>query len=139
MFYGLLLVLLLACVRLFERDLFYDPFLEFFRGEFQNAQLPEYDAFRLFFGLLFRYFLNSALSIAVIFVVFRDAELAKVVSLLYCVFFVLLIGLFFGTLNFSEKPDYMVLFYIRRFLIQPLFLVLFLPAFYYQKKNGPRP
>jgi exosortase F-associated protein len=29
----------------------------------------------------------------------------------------------------------MILFYIRRFLIQPIFLLLFLPAFYYQKQN----
>ncbi|MFY7758816.1 MAG: exosortase F system-associated membrane protein, partial [Flavobacterium stagni] len=26
------------------------------------------------------------------------------------------------------------LFYLRRFLIQPLFLLLFVPAFYYQKR-----
>lgn len=131
-----LLVLLLACVRLFEKYMFYDPFLEFFRGEFQNAQLPLYNTVRLFLGLLFRYFLNSGLSVAIIYIVFKDVQLAKVVSMLYAVFLVVLIAVFFGILNFSEKPDYMVLFYVRRFLIQPIFLVLFLPAFYYQKKNS---
>nr|WP_294936805.1 exosortase F system-associated protein [uncultured Flavobacterium sp.] len=131
-----LLVLLLACVRLFEKHLFYDPFLEFFKGEFQNMQLPLYNTAQLFLGLLFRYFLNSGLSVAIIYIVFKDVQLVKVVSLLYAVFFVFLIAVFFWVLNFSEKPDYMVLFYVRRFLIQPIFLVLFLPAFYYQKKNS---
>lgn len=133
-----LLVVLLACVRMFEKQLFYDPFIEFFKGEFQNAELPAYDSFSLFLGLLFRYFLNAALSIAVIYVVFKDSELTKVVSILYFIFFLLLSGTFFSILKFSENPDYMLLFYVRRFLIQPIFLVLFLPAFYYQKKNSVR-
>lgn len=128
-------VLLLALIRLFEKQLFYDPFLDFFKGEFQNAQLPEYDSLLLFFGLVFRYLLNSVLSVAVIYVVFNDVPLTKFTTVLYLLFFVVLIMLFFGLLKFSNQPDYMLLFYIRRFLIQPLFLVLFLPAFYYQKKN----
>lgn len=131
-----LFVILLALIRLFEKKLFYDPFLDFFKGEFQNAQLPHYDSLPLFFGLVFRYFLNSALSVAVIHVVFKDLPLTKFTTVLYLIFFVVLIALFFGMLKFSEKPDYMLLFYVRRFLIQPLFLVLFLPAFYYQNKNN---
>ena len=128
-------VFLLALIRLFEKQLFYDPFLDFFKGEFQNAQLPPYDALPLFFGLVFRYFLNSALSVAVIYVVFKDLPLTKFTTALYLIFFVVLIALFFGMLKFTDSPDYMFLFYVRRFIIQPLFLVLFLPAFYYQKKN----
>lgn len=128
-------VFLLALIRLFEKQLFYDPFLNFFKGEFQNAQLPPYDAMPLFFGLVFRYFLNSAVSLAVIYVVFKDIPLTKFTTVLYLILFGVLIVLFFGILKFSDKTDYMFLFYVRRFLIQPLFLVLFLPAFYYQKKN----
>lgn len=128
-------VLLFALLRLFEQNLFYDPFLTFFKGDFQNANLPEYQPIPLFFGLFFRYFINSVLSVGVIYVVFRDVQLVKFSSVLYLILFVLLIVPFFSILSFSEKPDYMPLFYIRRFLIQPLFLVIFLPAFYYQKKN----
>lgn len=131
-----LFVILLALIRLFEKQLFYDPFLDFFKGEFQNAQLPHYTTWPLFFGLVFRYFLNSAVSVAVIYVVFKDVALTKFTTVLYLIFFVVLIVLFFGILKFSGQPDYMFLFYVRRFLIQPLFLVLFLPAFYYQKKNN---
>lgn len=133
-----LLVVLLACIRLFEKHLFYDPFLEFFREDFQNDALPVYDSFRLLIGLLFRYFLNSVISVAILYIAFKDVSLVKVVSLLYVIFFVILLAVFYGILNFAEKPDYMVLFYVRRFLIQPVFLVLFLPAFYYQKKIAPQ-
>ena len=48
--------------------------------------------------------------------------------------FALTFLLFFGYLNYTKNPNFMILFYIRRFLIQPLLLVLFIPAFFYQKK-----
>lgn len=131
----LVLVVLLAMIRLFEQDLFYDPFLAFFKEDYQGAELPEYNSVSLFFGLFFRYFLNSVLSLAVIYVVFKDVQLTKFITVLYLVLFVVLMVLFFGLLSYSEKADFMLLFYIRRFLIQPLFLIVFLPAIYYQKKN----
>jgi len=130
-----LLVGLLAAIRFFEQSLFYDPFLNFFKGEFQNENLPDYDAIQLFLGLFLRYLLNTSLSLAIIYAVFRELPLLKFAALLYGILFVLLITAFFMLLHFSDHPDYMLLFYLRRFLIQPLFLVLFLPAFYYQKKN----
>lgn len=130
------LVLLLVCVRLLEEQLFYDPFLAFFKGAFQHAKLPDFDLNKLFLGLFFRYLLNAMISVAILYVVFKDLQLVKVVSILYFVFFILLIGSFFTVLTCCEDPDLMLLFYIRRFLIQPVFLVLFLPAFYYQKKKG---
>ena len=130
-----LLVGLLAAIRFFEQSLFYDPFLDFFKGEFQNENLPDYDAIQLFLGLFLRYLLNTSLSLAIIYAVFRELPLLKFAALLYGILFVLLITTFFVLLRFTDYPDYMLLFYLRRFLIQPLFLVLFLPAFYYQKKN----
>ena len=130
-----LLVGLLAAIRFFEQSLFYDPFLNFFKGEFQNENLPDYNAIQLFLGLLLRYLLNTSLSLAIIYAVFRELPLLKFAALLYGILFVLLITAFFVLLHFTDHPDYMLLFYLRRFLIQPLFLVLFLPAFYYQKKN----
>ncbi|MEW5674956.1 exosortase F system-associated protein [Flavobacterium enshiense] len=128
------LIGMLACVRLFEQSLFYDPFLEFFKGDFKDKPLPEYNVLKLFLGLVMRYVVNMVLSLGVIYVVFKDRQLVKLTSFLYAIFFVLLMLAFFGMLSFFQNPDYMLLFYIRRFLIQPLFLVLFLPAFYYQKK-----
>lgn len=129
-----LLVGLLAGIRFFEQSFFYDPFLDFFKGEFHNQNLPKYNAAKLFFGLLLRYVLNTIVSLGIIYVIFKETLLLKFAAVLYGSLFVLLSAVFFGLLHFSDSPNYMLLFYIRRFLIQPLFLVLFLPAFYYQKK-----
>ncbi len=129
----LLSLLGLIFIRAFESQLFYDPFLSFFKTDYQNKPLPDFDGVSLFFGLLIRYTLNTLLSLGIIYLLFKQLPLVRFAMLLYVVFFVVLIVLFFGLLYFSEQPDYLILFYIRRFLIQPLFLVLFIPAFYYQQ------
>ena len=128
------LIIALILVRAFESKLFYDPFLEFFHGESQNKPLPEYDSLKLFLGLFFRYLINSVITVSIIYLLFKEASIVKLSSFLLLVFFVVLIVALFLILNFSTQPDYLFIFYIRRFLIQPLFLILFVPAFYYQRK-----
>lgn len=135
--FGILLaVLLLALIRAFEGELFYDPFLDFFKGTFQNSVLPEYDTGRLLWSLSLRYWMNTAVSLGIIYLFFKDKQLIKLSLILYVFFFAVLLVAFVVVLTSSEKPDYMTLFYIRRFLMQPLLLLLFLPAFYYQKKKA---
>ncbi len=129
--FTLLLVFALALIRFFESKLFYDPFLLFFKSEFQNKPLPEYNSFKLYLNLSFRYFLNSIISLGIIYVLFQSKPILKLSLWLYLLFFVILIVLLFVEINFFK--DYLLLFYTRRFLIQPLFLILFIPAFYYQK------
>ena len=128
------LILALILVRAFESKLFYDPFLKFFHGENQNKPLPDYEGFKLFLGLFSRYLINSVITISIIYLLFKETSIVKLTAVLLVVFFVILITAFFLILNFSSKPDYLVVFYIRRFLIQPLFLILFVPAFFYQRK-----
>ena len=41
----------LIFIRSFESQLFYDPFLAFFKLEYQNKSLPEFDGISLFFGV----------------------------------------------------------------------------------------
>lgn len=125
----------LVVIRAYEDSLFYDPFLNYFKTDYYNLPIPEIDNFKLFLGLFFRYFMNTVLSLAIIYVLFKDIDAIKFASFLYSLFFVILIiALFFILLNTGETNK-MGLFYIRRFLIQPLFLLLFLPAFYYQKQK----
>ena len=134
----LLLVVLisfLATIRIFEKSLFYDPLLDYFKSDYTNLPLPLLNNINLFFGLFFRYILNTILSITIIYVAFKDFGLVKFASILYLIFFVILIGIFFLILSFYGEESKMTLFYIRRFLIQPLLLLLFIPGFYIQKQS----
>lgn len=129
-----LLVLLLVLVRAFENTLFYDPYLTYFKMDYTNLPLPATDGFQLFLGLFFRYTLNTIISLAIIYIAFKDTDLTKFAFFLYLVFFIILIVAFFLVQSYYGESK-MMIFYIRRFLIQPLFLLLFLPAFFYQKQN----
>jgi exosortase F-associated protein len=123
----------LVCVRFFEDVLFYDPFLNFFKSHSQNQSVPELNDVKLFFGFLFRYTLNTFFSLSIIYLLFKQLQLVKFSAILFLVLFLLFVSLFFVVLRCTNEPDYLILFYLRRFLIQPLFLILFIPAFYYQQ------
>ena len=131
----LICILLFAAIRAYEEALFYDPFLEYFKGDYLNLPFPKYDSWKLFVSMTSRYLLNTIVSLAIIYVLFKDAELSKFAAILYLIFFIFLIAAFFALLHFSDESNNFILFYFRRFLIQPLFVLLFLPAFYYQKQT----
>lgn len=125
---------LIICIRFFEDNLFYDPFLVFFKSDYQNKSLPNFEGFKLILNIFFRYFLNTTLSILIIYLLFKNRNHVKIASILYVFLFVVLTCILSYLLFLSQNPDYLVLFYIRRFLIQPLFILLLIPAFYFQKK-----
>lgn len=132
---SVVLICLFIGIRAFENTLFYDPFLNYFKSEYASLPFPEITTLKLFLNLLFRYSLNSAVSIALLWVIFRDIDILKFSGLLYFVFGIILFVSFFLVLHFLGDESKMMVFYIRRFIIQPIFILLFIPAFYYQNKN----
>lgn len=132
-----IIVLCFGLIRAFENQLFYDPFLDYFESDFKNLPFPQVDSFKLFYGLFLRYFLNSILSLILIYVLFRDREILKFSTFLYVFFMVILFVLFFVILSYFTDGNWL-LFYVRRFIIQPIFVLLFIPAFYYQMQNSKK-
>jgi len=131
---GLLLVLILIAIRAFEDTLFYDPFLDYFKSNYYNLPIPKLNIIKLFFSLGFRFYINSMISLGLLRLIFNDAKIMKFSIFLYSFLgIILMISFFFILLKFGETNK-MNLFYIRRFIIQPLFIILFIPAFYYQRK-----
>jgi exosortase F-associated protein len=131
---AIIIVVCFGIIRAFENQLFYDPFLVYFESDFKSLPFPEVDHLKLFGGLLFRYFLNTVLSLVLIYSLFEDVEIIKFSSVLYVFFLLLLFGMFFAILKFYSEGSW-ILFYVRRFIIQPIFVLLFIPAFYYQQQN----
>ena len=130
------LVLFLALIRIVEESLFYDPYLDYFKSDFINLPLPIVDKLKLFSNLLFRYSLNTIVSIAFIQIAFKDINFTKFAVVLYGLLFIILILTFWVVLAFYANENKMELFYIRRFLIQPLFLLLFIPGYLIQKRTN---
>ena len=132
--WSLFLILLLILIRAFETTLFYDPFLNYFKDEYANLPFPKINIFKLFFSMGMRFYLNSVISLFLLYVIFKDTQIVKFTALLYMVLGSVLMISFIFTLNFFGEESKMTLFYIRRFLIQPIFILLFIPGFYYQKQ-----
>ncbi len=126
---------LLVSIRAFENEWFYDPFINYFQSEFSHLNYPNYNELFLFANWVFRYFLNSILTLVIIYVIFQEIQMVKFSALLLTVFLTFLLLGIFIILHYFDESQKMILFYVRRFLIQPLFLILFIPAFYYQKKS----
>jgi exosortase F-associated protein len=69
-----------------------------------------------------------------LYVIFKDTKIVKFSMLLYMILGSILMISFIFVLTFFGEENKMTLFYLRRFLIQPIFIMLFIPAFYYQKQ-----
>jgi len=124
---------LLILIRWFENDLFYDPYLAFFKNDYLYADSPNVDVFKVIAFTILRYALNSIISLAILFVFFKDKSIIKFSGFIYAIAFVLLMA---GYLYFVFNPKrdaYYMFFNVRRFLIQPIILILLLPAFYYHR------
>ncbi|MEZ4795648.1 MAG: exosortase F system-associated protein [Flavobacteriaceae bacterium] len=129
----MVLIGLLVLIRFFEDVLFYDPYLQFFRNDYLYIDSPRRETLKLVLFTTLRFILNSGISLGILYLIFRDKSVIKFASLIYIVAYVfLLIAFLYFVIN-PRQEDYYLFFNIRRFLIQPLILVVLLPAFYYSK------
>jgi exosortase F-associated protein len=132
----LFLIGLLVAIRAFENVLFYDPFTVYFKSEFSQSLYPDCDRGLLFAHWIFRYVLNSVVSLGILYVIFKDKSIVRFSLVLFVFFLIILLMAMFVLLYYFDENQKMMLFYVRRFLIQPIFLLLFIPAFFYQKKTS---
>lgn len=136
-FQRLLLVVILVgifgLIRGFAESIFYDPLTPFFKHDYLENSLPAINFSPFFMNLFFRYFVNSMVSLAIIYLAFPKRDLIKFSVWIFVIGFVVFVIPYYFMLTNYTKENYLMLFYVRRFLIQPVFLLLLLPAFYYQK------
>ncbi|MCL7753731.1 exosortase F system-associated protein [Polaribacter sp. Z022] len=128
-----LLFILLFVVRSFASELFYDPLIEYFKNDYLYKYIYNIDIWRLTINLLFRYTLNSLISLGLIWVLFERKDYLKFSGFFLMFAFMILIVIFVLLLRDDFENGYLLPFYIRRFIIHPIFLLVLLPAFYYQK------
>jgi len=128
------LILLLILVRAFGENLFYDPFISYFNHDYLYKSIPVFGTFKLFFHLFLRYLLNTLISLGIIYVAFQNKRLIKFSIKFYTVAFIVLALAYYLLLRSGMNNGYLFTFYIRRFLIHPVFVLILFPAFYYQKR-----
>ena len=129
----LVLFILLVLIRVFENELFYDPYLSFFKNDYLHIDSPRREIFKLTMFTSLRYILNSVISLGIIYLFFKDQSIVKFSAGVFAVAYVILMALFLYFVIHPRQEDYYLFFNFRRFLIQPILLLLLLPAFYYYK------
>ncbi len=126
-----LLIVALISVRVFESNLFYDPFNFYFKSNFQNLPIPDFNIVRLTYSLTLRFLINLTISLSIIWVLFKNKTYLKASLWVNFTFFVILLTSFIIFSEFESNWIKMLLFYIRRFLIHPIFLLILVPGFYF--------
>jgi exosortase F-associated protein len=129
-----MLFAMLAAVRQYQDALFYDPLINFFKLSFASLPLPDLLVPKFYAHLTFRFFLNTLLSLGILWFIFKKWEVIKISALMYVFFFTAFMGLMVLAMHSSDVGNYQFLFYIRRFIIQPLLVLLLIPAFYFVRK-----
>ncbi len=133
--YGLIFLCLvgLVLVRFGESALFYDPFITFFKTDYQAQPLPELDFLKWLLNTAFRFGLNMLLSLAILWLLFQDRGIVRFSLFLFAAIFIALIFTAIILISGATAESYLPLFYLRRFLIQPLLIFMLVPAFYYYR------
>jgi len=127
-------VLGLIGVRLLENRLFYDPFLDYFHEAIKNIKFPEFVWGKLIIGHLFRFILNLFFSCLIIQFLFKNKQWTLQGALLITIIFIITFPIYLYCIYDRFDIGYLFSFYMRRFVIQPLILLLIVPMFYYRKQ-----
>jgi exosortase F-associated protein len=129
----------LASVRLLENDLFYDPFIDYFKSNFQLQSLPELHKGLYLISTVSRYLINLLFTVFTIWLLYRSKEFVKATLWVHLFSFIILIAAFFILVALDDEWVKMTLFYIRRFLIHPILLFILVPGFYFISKSKSAP
>lgn len=129
------LVLLLVLVRAFAPSIFYDPFINYFKYDFLTPTFPEVDLVKLVLSTFFRYLVNSLISMYLLYLIFLNSRYIKFAFKFYGIAFLILMSIYVLQVAYQFSSGYLFPFYIRRLLIQPVILLVLIPAFYYQNRK----
>ncbi|WP_291119305.1 exosortase F system-associated membrane protein [Empedobacter sp. UBA7248] len=129
---AILLVFGLILVRKFEDVLFYDPFLQYFH-RIGHSKFPEIDLAKLNASLMVRYLINTLLTVLIVWFIFWKKSYVKFSIIIMIIGLIILLPIYNYLISTQFSSGEMVFFYVRRFLIQPMFLLILVPCFYYQE------
>ena len=124
----------LISIRMLEDRIFYDPFLYYFHEANKHAAFPDFEWTKLILSYAFRFLLNLFFSAVVVYFIFKNKEWTIQAIILILIVFAITLPIYLYCIHTKFEIGYLFSFYMRRFVIQPLILLLIIPLFYYRKK-----
>lgn len=129
----LVLLSALVGIRMAEEQLFYDPFLKYFKAADKNEIFPSFEWLPLVASHLLRFILNLLVSVALVQLLFMNCAWTVQAAALMVMVFLITFPLYLYCVYTNFEVGYLFSFYMRRFVIQPLILLLIVPLFYYRR------
>ena len=123
----------LVGVRVLESKIFYDPFLKYFASTSSNPAFPHFEWGKLITSHLFRFLLNLIFSLGIVHFLFLNKKWTFQAMVLITLSFILFFPIYLYSVYTEFSFGNLFSFYIRRFVIQPLPILLIVPLFYYRK------
>ena len=127
-----LCILGLVGVRVLESKIFYDPFLDYFANT-GNSAFPQFEWGRLIGSHIFRFLLNLIFSLGIVHFLFLNKKWTFQAMVLITLSFILFFPIYLYSVYTEFSFGNLFSFYIRRFVIQPLPVLLIVPLFYHRK------
>lgn len=124
----------LVAVRVLEDRIFYDPFLDYFRKADKHFAFPDFEWGKLILNYLFRFLLNLIFSVIAVHFIFKRKDRTIQAAILILLVFAITFPIYLYCISTKFEIGYLFSFYMRRFVIQPLVLLLIIPMFYYRRK-----
>ena len=121
-------------VRMVEDVLFYDPFLNYFRAGDKSSFFPEFKWSSLILSHLFRFLLNLTLSALIVHLIFQKKKWTLQGIILILIIFAITFPIYLYCVKTEFAIGHLFSFYMRRFVIQPIILLMIIPLFYYRQK-----
>ncbi|MCD9618750.1 exosortase F system-associated membrane protein [Chryseobacterium gleum] len=121
-------------VRILEGIIFYDPFLDYFHEANKNIDFPAFEWGKLIAGHVFRFILNLFFSCLIIYGLFKNKGWTIQGAIMMTVVFAITLPIYLYCIHDRFEVGYLFSFYMRRFVIQPLIILLIVPMFYYRKQ-----
>ena len=122
----------LVGVRVLENKIFYDPFLDYF-ANIGNPAFPQFEWTRLIGSHLFRFLLNLIFSLGIVHFLFLNKKWTFQAMVLITLSFIIFFPIYLYSVYTEFSFGSLFSFYIRRFVIQPLPVLLIVPLFYHRK------
>ena len=125
----------LVLLRPIGEAILYDPLEIYFKNDYLTLPLPEMNLLLLGLSVSLKYVLNAFFSLLIIRFALMNREYTEFATKIYSWLYIILIIFFFVLIVWEPINSRLLLFYVRRFIMHPLFILILIPAFYYQELN----
>ncbi|MCC5916469.1 MAG: exosortase F system-associated protein [Cryomorphaceae bacterium] len=121
--------IILATIYILQRDLFYSGFLDTGAG---TIKVENFSAAKYITSKTIRFLFNDGASLLIIYGIFQRKDFLKFGFGLFLVELLILLPVYFLLVTFAFDQTRFFLQHIHRLVVNPVLMMLLIPAFYYQ-------